>query len=414
MELILPDSALDEKELEWKAEVWKYMEDHVAPHVDDVENRKMDIWDVLRPMGKHGYIGISFPKRFGGLSGSYIQELLFSEALCYQSLPMDMSRFSSTYPAFLIRMFGKTRKLKPYIGPLCQGDKIGSFCFTEPEAGSDLSRMKTVAEFDEQNEEYVLTGEKRFIVNGSVADTLVVYARNGGFIVQSDWEGFEVLEEYEMMGLHGLHLGHMKFNGVRVPKDNALFYKQLKGEQKKSTSGKTSSIASLQNMLGPERIVLSVQALAVAKRAMDTAIPYSMERVQFKRPICEFEGINFKVANMVTKYEAAKALVEKSVDNLEDGQLAAMAKLFSCKSAFKICDDALQILGGIGYTNKYPIERCLRDVRLLRIGGGTDEVMQYIIQKGVYRRKQKQLEDEVEVPKKGFFGTDDDDVEDEE
>jgi alkylation response protein AidB-like acyl-CoA dehydrogenase len=135
---------------------------------------------------------------------------------------------------------------------------------------------------------------------------------------------------------------------------------------------------------------LSAQALGVAKRALEVAIQYTKERVQFKRPLSEFEGISFKIAEMVTNYEAARALVEKSVNNMRDGILAAMAKLFSCQAAYKICDDALQCLGGIGYTNKYPVERCLRDVRLLRIGGGTDEIMKYIIQKGVYRKsKQK-------------------------
>ena len=142
----------------------------------------------------------------------------------------------------------------------------------------------------------------------------------------------------------------------------------------------------MQVMLGPERIALSVQALGVAKRAIDVAIPYSQERVQFKRPISEFEGISFKIAMMVAKFEAGKALMQKSVQNMNDGELAAMAKLFACQTSFKICDDAIQILGGIGYTNKYPVERCARDVRLLRIGGGTDEALKYIIQKGVYKK----------------------------
>jgi len=121
-------------------------------------------------------------------------------------------------------------------------------------------------------------------------------------------------------------------------------------------------------------------------RAIDVAIQYSKERVQFKRPICEFEGISFKVAEMITNFEAGKALLQKSLNHMEDGELAAMAKLFACTNAFKICDDAIQVLGGIGYTNKYPVERCARDVRLLRIGAGTDEIMKYIIQKGIYRK----------------------------
>ena len=223
MESIFSD--LSEEELEWKAEIDEYLKNNLGPYVDDIEEGKMEIWDAIRPMGKSGLIGISFPKRFGGLSGSYMQELLFSEQVCYYSLAVDMSRLSSTYPATLIRTFGKTRTLKHYISPIVKGEKIGCFCFTEPDAGSDLSRMKTIAKYDAANEEYIINGEKRFIVNGSIADILIVYARNGGFIVQSDWEGFEVIEEYKMMGLHGLHLGHIKFNDVRVPKENALFYK---------------------------------------------------------------------------------------------------------------------------------------------------------------------------------------------
>jgi alkylation response protein AidB-like acyl-CoA dehydrogenase len=380
-------SNLSDVELGWMEKFNEYCNNEVGPYIDDIEQGKIDIWDVIRPMGKRGYIAISFPKRFGGLGGSFRQELLFSEALCYHSLAVDMSRFSSTYPATLIRMFGKTRTLKKYIDTLCRGEKIGCFCFTEPDAGSDLSRMKTICEKDEVNDKFILNGEKRFIVNGSIADIMIVYARNGFFIVESGWDGFEVIEEYKMMGLHGLHLGHMKFTNVRVPKENVLRYSEVKRESSgKKESGKTAAIAGMQAMLGPERVVLAVQALAVAKRAIEVAVQYSQERVQFKRPISEFEGISFKIAHMVANYEAGKALVEKSVNNLENGHLAAMAKLFACQNSYKICDNAIQILGGIGYTNKYPVERCARDVRLLRIGGGTDEIMKYIIQKGVYKQ----------------------------
>ena len=381
---------LTEEELQWKNEIDDYLKNNLEPYIDDIEQGKIDIWEVIRPMGERGLIGISYPRRFGGLGGSSMQELLFSEQVCYYSLPVDMSRLSSTYPAALIRTFGKTSSLKHYIKPIIEGKKIGGFCFTEPDAGSDLSRMKTIANYDKANEEFILNGEKRFITNGSVADILVVYARNGGFIVQSDWEGFEVIEEYKMMGLHGLHLGHIKFNNVRIPNENMLFHKEIKEEKGEKKVGKTDAIASLQNFLGPERAILSVQALGVAKRALEVAIKYTQERVQFKKPISEFEGINFKIAEMMTYYEAGRSIVERSIKNIENGHLAAMAKLFSCEAAYKICDDALQCLGGIGYTKKYPVEKCLRDVRLLRIGGGTDEIMKYVIQKGIYKKFGKQ------------------------
>jgi alkylation response protein AidB-like acyl-CoA dehydrogenase len=401
---------LNEDQLNFQQEAVEYCANEIGPYINDVDQGKMEIWDVIRPMGKKGYIGISFPKRMGGLSKTLMHELIFTEAVCYHSLPVDMSRFASTYPALLIRMFGKTRHLRHYVDPLVKGEKIGCFCFTEPDAGSDLSRMKTIYEKDEKNNEFILNGEKRFITNGSIADTLVVYGRNGSFIIDSSWEGFEVIEEYQMMGLHGLHLGHMKFNNIRVPAENKLFFKEIKtapsGERQ---SGKTSAISGMQAMLGPERVVVSVQALAVARRAIEVAIEYSKQRVQFKRPICEFEGVNFKVANMVTNYEAGKALIEKAVNNLEDGHFAAIAKLFACQQSYYICDDAIQILGGIGYTNKYPVERCARDVRLLRIGAGTDEIMKYVIQKGIYRKSEKI--ESLGMPKSGQFFSDEDDSE---
>ena len=384
-------SNLTDVQLEWSQKFQEYCDNEIGPYMNDIDQGKMEMWDVLRPMGKKGYLGVMYPKRFGGLGGDFMLDLLMSEAVCYHSLPVDMSRFSSTYPAMLIRMFGKIKPLGKYIAPLVKGEKIGCFCFTEPDAGSDLSRMKTIYKKDVANDEYILNGEKRFITNGSVADTMVVYARNGAFIVESEWDGVEVVEEYQMMGLHGLHLGHLKFNKVRIPKENSLFYKEIESDPSgRAKSGKTAAISSMQVMLGPERIALSVQALGVAKRAIDVAIPYSQERVQFKRPISEFEGISFKIAMMVAKFEAGKALMQKSVQNMNDGELAAMAKLFACQTSFKICDDAIQILGGIGYTNKYPVERCARDVRLLRIGGGTDEVLKYIIQKGIYKKAQRE------------------------
>jgi len=376
---------LNEEERAWQQNVDEVLKSELEPHIDDIENGKEEIINVVKALGKHGFCGVTFPQKLGGLGLPLRHDLILSEAICSYSLPVDMSRLSGSYPCMLARMFGKTRDLKDYIEALLKGEKIGAFCFTEPDAGSDLSRMSTIAERDPESGDFILTGEKRFITNGSVADVLVVYARNGAFIIESGWGGFEVIEEYSMMGLHGLHLGHLKFDSIHVPAKNALFYAEIKKDSVQAKSGKTSAIASMQDMLTPERVALSVQALGVAKTALQVAIEYSQQRVQFNKPISEFEGVSFKIAEMTTKFEAARLLVEKSVETMQNGTRAAMAKLFACQSAYEICDDALQILGGIGYTSKYPVERCLRDVRLLRIGGGTDEIMKYVIQKGVYK-----------------------------
>jgi alkylation response protein AidB-like acyl-CoA dehydrogenase len=302
----------------------------------------------------------------------------------------------------LITFFRKQKTLGKHIKSLVTGEKKGCFCFTEPDAGSDLSRMKTLYTQDKDGD-FILNGEKRFITNGGVADIMVVYGRNGAFIVESDFDGFEMLEEYKLMGLHGLHLGHLMFTDIKVPKENLLFYRELKPTTEGSQRKRTSAISSMQQFLGPERVGMSLQALAVAKRAIEVVVRYSQERVQFKQPISEFEGISFKVAEMVANYEAGKALYLRAYRHAQNPAIAAACKLFIVTSTHKICDEALQIMGGIGYTNKYPVERLLRDIRLHRIGGGTDEIMKYIIQKDIYKGFNLEIREDTEKPKEFWF-----------
>ncbi len=393
--IVLDLENLSEKDIEFKKEIDELIASEVAPKTQDMEDGKISVWDVLEPLGKKGLLGLRYSREFGGRGGSYLQDMLLSEALSYESLVYDMIRGSSVYPASLIRTFSKEEALGKYVKPLVTGEKKGCFCFTEPDAGSDLSRMKTIYEKDEDGD-FILNGEKRFITNGSVADIMVVYGRNGAFIVESDRKGFEMLEEYKLMGLHGLNLGHLKFTNVKVPKENVLFYRELKSSTEGSQKKRTSAISSMQQFLGPERVGMSLQALAVAKRAIEIVIKYSQERVQFKKPISEFEGISFKIAEMVANYQAGKALYEKAAKNAQIPAVAATCKLFIVTSTHKICDEALQIMGGIGYTNKYPIERLLRDIRLHRIGGGTDEIMKYIIQKDIYKGFNRQIGEDAE------------------
>lgn len=389
--IVLDLENLSEEDKAFKEEIDEIIKNEVSPRTQNLDDGKISVWDVLEPLGKKGLLGLQYSKEMGGRGGSHIQDMLFTEALSYESLVFDMVRGSSVYPAGLIRTF-KKESLYKHIKPLVQGVKKGCFCFTEPDAGSDLSRMKTVFKKNDSGD-FILDGEKRFITNGSVADIMVVYGRNGAFIVESSSEGFEMLEEYKLMGLHGLNLGHLKFDNVIVPKENELFYRELKPSSEGNQKKRTSAISSMQQFLGPERVAMSLQALAVAKRAIEVAVKYSQERVQFKRPISEFEGISFKVAEMIANFEAGKALYFKAAKNSTMAALAATCKLFCVNAAHKICDEALQILGGIGYTNKYPVERLLRDVRLHRIGGGTDEIMKYIIQKEIYTGFNRQIEE---------------------
>ncbi|MFW9874049.1 MAG: acyl-CoA dehydrogenase family protein [Candidatus Thorarchaeota archaeon] len=400
--IVIDFELLSEEYIQFKKEIDDLIASEVAPKTQNMEDGKIDVWDVLEPLGKKGLLGLRYPKEWGGRAGSALQEMLLSEALCYESLVYDMVRGSSIYPAGLITFFRKGETLGKFIKPIITGVKKGCFCFTEPDAGSDLSRMKTIYKKEEDGN-FILNGEKRFITNGSVADVMVVYGRNGAFIVESDFEGFEMLEEYKLMGLHGLNLGHLKFTNVKVPKENLLFYRELAPTTKGSQKKRTSAISSMQRFLGPERVGMSLQALAVAKRAIEIAVKYSQERIQFKQPISEFEGISFKIAEMIANYEAGKSLYLRAYKNSQNPAIAATCKLFVVSNTHKICDDALQIMGGIGYTNKYPVERLLRDIRLHRIGGGTDEIMKYIIQKDIYKGFNREIREDIEGEAEFWF-----------
>jgi len=382
------------EEEKFRYDLREALKEDVVPYTEEIEEGKIEIWDVIRRFAKRGYLGVMYPEAYGGLGKGLMEFIIVCEEVSAVSLAVDMSMTASAYgfgalPGYL----GKD--VERYLTPIIKGEKVGSFCYTEPDAGSDLGRMKTVAR--NEDDEYVLNGEKRFIVNGSIADYLLVYARNGAFVVESAWDGFEVVEEYRMMGLHGLHLGHMKFNDVRVPEDNVVFYTgeektkvKVEGEEKKR-AGATNMFAL---MLGPERAYISAECLGVARAAFEAALKYSTERVQFHRHISEFEGISFKMAEMATKLEAMRLMTINAVkavdtDFMKSGKVAAMAKLFNATEGFDICNEALQIFAGSGYTCQSPVERYLRDIRLLGIGGGTNEIMKYAIQRDLY----KELED---------------------
>lgn len=387
--IILYDPLLYTKEEEeFRAKVRENVKNDVVPFADDLDRGKVEIWDIIRKLAKRGYLGIVYPKTYRGLEKEFMYQTIASEEISAVSLAVDMSMMASS-GGFGLPIFMLKRDLcEKYLVSVVKGEKIGAFAYTEPEAGSDLARMRTEAK--EVGEDYVLNGEKRFIVNGSVADYIVVYAKNGAFVVETLWDGFEVVREFELMGLKGLHLGHMKFNDLRVPKENALFYIPS-GKGQSSQSKGTSTMDLFATFLGPERALIAAEALGAARSAYELAVKYSTERVQFKRPIKDFEGISFKIAQMATNLEAMRLLTVKAIRMVDRGELrsagkvAAMAKLFAAQKGFEICNDALQILGGIGYTKEYPVEKHLRDIRLLGIGGGTNEIMQYVIQRETYR-----------------------------
>jgi butyryl-CoA dehydrogenase len=270
-----------------------------------------------------------------------------------------------------------------YLVPLAKGEKVGAFALTEPNAGTDSSAQQTVAVLDGDN--YILNGSKVFITNGGEADIYIVFAMNDKskgnkgittFIVEKDFKGFSIGKKEEKLGIRGSSTTELIFENCIVPKENLLGH-----------VGKGFGIA-MQTLDGG-RIGIAAQALGIAEGALDESVKYMKERKQFGKPLSSFQGLQWMVADMATRIEAARYLVYNAADK-KDKKLpfsteAAMAKLFAAETAMEVTTKAVQIFGGYGYTRDYPVERMMRDAKITEIYEGTSQVQKMVIAANVLK-----------------------------
>ncbi len=386
------------EELRFREEVREFARRVIAPYADDVE-KGMYPGPLLKKIAEAGYMRQLHPIEYGGTNKGLVYEMIVAEEIAAVSAPTDMSRTaSSTLCAIPISRFGTDEQKRKYLTPIIRGEMIGAIGITEPDVGSDTAGMKTRA--IREGDEYVINGEKRFITNGADADIITLFAISNpevpakrgasAFIFPTDTEGFKVEKVYNLLGMHGMRIAHLKFENCRIPAENLL-----------GKEGMGFNI--LMDELDTERISIAAEMIGIARAAFEIAVKYSTERVQFNRPINWFEGVSFKIADMATQLDAAELLTLRAARMVNRGENAskesAMAKVFAVDHAFEICNQALQILGGIGYTTEYPVERYLRDVRIGMIGGGTSEIMRFLIQREVYREfEQKAGKEKQAIP----------------
>lgn len=378
-------SFLTEDELKFQEDARDFVRQNLTPHSDAIEQGTKEAWDIIRKFGKAGYLGSRYPPEYGGTGKGLMYEVLVTEEICAVNAGLDMARVASCILfAHPVHEFGTEPQKKKYLKPVAKGEKIGALGITEPNVGSDVASTETRAE--KRGEDFVINGEKRFITNGPIADYMLCYtitdpkvkAKQGmtAFIVETKSKGFKVEEEYELLGMHGAHVGRLSLNNVEVSTENILG--ELNGGFRVVMAG-----------LDAERTILAAEMNGVARAAMEEAVHYSDFRVQFRRKIRKFEGVSFKIADMAVKLEAARLLTFKAARMIDAGQPAtkdaAIAKLYACETAIETASESLQVLGGIGYTKQRPVERFLRDARLMTIGGGTAEILRYLIQREVYR-----------------------------
>ena len=356
-----------------------FAEAEIAPFIERMEQGEFPR-PILEKMGELGLMGITIPEAYGGAGMDFTSYIIAIN---------ELSRVSATVGVILsvhtsvgtnpILYFGNDTQKEKYLPKLANGEYLAAFGLTEPSSGSDASSLKTRA--NKQDDNYILNGSKMFITNGGEADVYIVFAKTNSelgtkgisaFIVEKGTEGLIIGKDERKMGMHGSRTVELSFENMRVPAENLL-----------SAEGEGFKIAMANLDVG--RIGIAAQSLGIAEAALQAATNYAKERVQFGKPITAQQGIGFKLADMATKVEAARLLLYQAASLRTQGlpcsKEASMAKLFASKTAMRVAIDAVQVFGGYGYTEDYPVERYFRDAKVTEIYEGTSEIQRIVISK---------------------------------
>ncbi len=350
--------------------------ERIAPRAAEIDEKAEYPWDIRKVLAEQDVLGLPFPAEYGGtgtgtlMLNMAVEEIAKVDASCALIL---MVQDLGTLP---IQLFG-SQELKQRFLPRCaSGEWSPAFALSEPEAGSDPAGMKTTAVLD--GDEWVINGTKNWISNLGIADFYVCFAvtdreskRITAFVVEADRRGFGVGKLEHKLGIRASPTGQPIFEDVRVPKENVI------GEVGR---GLSVALATLERT----RLGAAAQAVGIAQGATDYAISYAQERVQFGRPIFDFQAIQFKLADMQTRTAAARELLYKAcaLADRRDPQAArysSMAKVFCSDTAMAVTVDAVQVLGGYGYVKEYPVERMMRDAKITQIYEGTNEIQRLVI-----------------------------------
>lgn len=381
------DFMMNDEQKSLKSEVREFVKNVPQQLILDMDAEKIQFpKEFVRAAGKNNLLGLRFNKEYGGRGLNWETEIIALEEMGFLGTALACLYSMPSIVGEAIHKFGTEEQKQKYLIPTIKGERFAAEGLTEPRSGSDFFGTTTLAKKD--GDHFIINGQKRFIVGAEGADYFLIYARTNdqvpphkgitAFLVDRTDE-VRVEYTYGLMGTRGGGTGRVHFKDVRVPKENII--------------GNENGAAEIfYQMMIPERMTSAAGALGMAKAALDVATRYSTRRKAFGQHIKEFQGVNFKIAESITMYDAAKALVYSSaraVDSNDDPRrvrrLVSESKKFATETAWKIVDNSMQIMGGIGYTNIYPIEKMLRDVRLITIWTGTNEIMNLIIQSEYYK-----------------------------
>ncbi|MCX8056112.1 MAG: acyl-CoA dehydrogenase [Ignavibacteria bacterium] len=373
-----------EEQLMIKQTAKEFAESEIAPTAVERDIKGEFPYEIVKKLGELGFMGMMVSPEWGGAGLDTISYVLAMEEISKvdASVGVIMS-VNNSLVCWGLETYGTPEQKEKYLRPLAQGKMLGAFALSEPEAGSDATNQHTIAEKD--GDYYILNGTKNWITNGTTADVYLVMAQTNrelrhkgisAFIVEKDFPGFERGKKEDKLGIRSSDTCSLMFTNCRVPKENLIW-----------EEGKGFNFAM--NTLNGGRIGIAAQALGIAQASLEAAIKYSKERKAFGKPIAELQAIQFKLADMATKVEAARLLTLQAAslkDQHKDYAMhAAMAKLFASRTAMECADEAIQIHGGYGYVREYLVERYLRDAKITEIYEGTSEIQRIVIARSLLK-----------------------------
>jgi len=382
------DFALTEEQQALRQTVREFARTEIAPLASALDREPRFPWETLRKMGELGLLGVTTPEEYGGAGlDTLTYTVLLEEVAAADASHATIMSVTNGLPQSLLLSHGTEDQRRRYLPRLASGDWIGAFCLSEPHAGSDAVAMTTRAERVDGG--YVLNGTKAWVTSGGEAQLYVVMAKTDpaagargvtAFLVEKGAEGMTFGRAEEKLGQHAAITRGVTFEGCFVPEDARL-------------GGEGQGFVIAMSGLDGGRIGIAALAVGVARAALEAARVYANERQAFGRAIHEFQGVGFKLADMATRIDAARLLTQRAAWLKDRGfrvtREAAMAKLFASETASAVTHDAVQVLGGYGYTKDFPVERYFRDARVTEIYEGTSEIQRMVIHRQLYRELER-------------------------
>ena len=358
----------------------KFLDKEIVPHIEEWEEAGIVPRSVWKKMGEQGFLCTDVPEEYGGAGGDFLYSVIVCEELVKSNFSGLTASLHSDICVPYISAFASEEQKRKYLPGCVSGDIVTAVAMTEPNAGSDLAKMKTTAV--EDGDQIILNGQKTFISNGINCDLVIVAARDPAvkqehqavdlYLVEAGTPGFEKGKQIKKIGWHSQDTAELYFTDCRIPKENRL-------------GDKGSGFIKLMMKLQQERLVCAIGAVIAAEFILDFTIKYCKERNAFGRPISKFQHVQFEIVEMATETKLGRTFIDKLIrDHIEGKNIiieVAMAKYWTTDMAFRVADRCLQLHGGYGYCEEYPIARAWRDLRVTRIFAGTNEIMKGIAAK---------------------------------